>query len=335
MSVRLSFIVPCYNVEKLLPLCLDSIFNCDLSIDEFEVICVNDCSPDNLSSVLVNYSQKYPNLRIISHTSNRGLGGARNSGILASKGDYLWFVDADDLICTKSLSKVIELCSSRDLDVLCFNYQRINETANTLSKHIVFKNSDVVDGYSFVRQMFGERFINHMGFVWRFIYRTSFLRKEHLLFPEKTYWEDTIFMPETIFKAEKIASIPDILYSYRVNPDSISGTFSKNYPAKMIYDYAFICGKGLLLFSDSMRQGSFKDILRNTAINKYINGFSIHLLRTDRQERKRFYTLTKEKPIDDLYALMNPMNKLFLLPFCGPVVCAMAAQLYKLKHKSK
>jgi len=334
MSVKLSFIIPCYNVENLLPHCLDSLYQCGLANDVFEVICINDCSPDNLNQVLALYSSKYPNLRVITHSFNRGLGGSRNTGILAAKGDYLWFVDADDQICTKSLSNAIEFCFSRDLDVLCFNYQRIDKTANTLSKHIVFKNRDVLDGYSFVKQTFGEQIINHMGFVWRFIYRTRFLRKEHLQFPENTYWEDTIFMPEALLKAERIASIPDVLYSYRVNPDSISGTFSKNYPAKMIYDYAFVSGRGLLVLSDSMHSGSIKDRIRETAINKYINGFTLHLLRTDRQERKHFYAMVKERPIDDLQRLLKPLNKLILLPGIGSIVGEILAQIYKMKHKS-
>ena len=123
----LSFIVPCYNVEKYLQQCLDSIYACDLPEEQFEVVCVNDCSPDNVQEILERNGEKHDNLRIIVHQQNMGLGGARNTGIREAKGQYLWFVDSDDLVTAQGIKSLIQQAGEQELDVLCFNYRRVDE----------------------------------------------------------------------------------------------------------------------------------------------------------------------------------------------------------------
>ncbi len=96
--MKLSVIVPAYNVEKFLPRCLDSLLRQGLEVGEYEVICVNDGSPDNCAQILAEYEQKYPGIFRVITQENRGLGEARNTGMKVAQGEYIAFVDSDDYV---------------------------------------------------------------------------------------------------------------------------------------------------------------------------------------------------------------------------------------------
>ncbi len=336
-EILLTFVIPCYNVEKYVQRCLDSIYACGLEEDCFEVLCVNDCSPDNTIDILKSNQKNHSNLRIINHKINKGLGGGRNTGICESKGRYLWFIDSDDEIVTNGFADALSMALEKELDVLCFNYCRIDEEGNGLSRHVVFGKTSVSDGYSFVNRVFGDSIVYHMGYVVRFLYRTDYLRSQQLFFPERVHWEDTVFMPKSILLAERIASVPQVFYAYRANPDSISGTFVRTYPAKSSYDYSFFSGPALLRFSDEVKDDGLRDAFRNTAIQKYINGFAIHLLRTSKRERKRFYELVKEREeeVKPLKQYMNLLNRVMLVPLIGTLTTNMISRVYMMKHGSR
>lgn len=335
-QIILTFVVPCYNVERYIQRCLDSIYSCGLPESRFEVLCINDCSPDNTIDILKLNQNCQGNLKIINHDNNKGLGGGRNTGIREARGKYLWFVDSDDEVTGEEISGVLERAEAENLDVLCFNYCRIDEEGRELSRHLVFKDKSAIDGCSFGKKCFPYGIVNHMGYVWRFLYRTDFLRSHNLFFPEQVHWEDTVFMPKSILLAERIASVPQVFYAYRVNPDSISGVFGKAYPAKSIFDFSFRAGEGLLRFSEEVKDNDLSDAFRNTAIQKYINGFAIHLLRTSKKERQRFFGLIKERreEVKPLKQYMNLLNKVMLFPLVGALAANMMSRVYKMKQRT-
>ena len=335
-QILLTFIVPCYNVEKYVQRCLDSIFACGLEEDCFEVLCVNDCSPDNTIVILNSNQKSHSNLRVINHETNKGLGGGRNTGIREARGKYLWFVDSDDEITPDGFADALSKAMKDALDVLCFNYCRIDDEGKPLSKHIVFGESSVGNGFSFEKEVFQHGIVNHMGYVWRFLYRTEYLRCHDLFFPEQVHWEDTVFMPKSILLAERIASVSQVFYAYRVNPDSISGVFGKAYPAKSICDFSFCAGLDLLRFSEEIKDNALRDSFKNIAIQKYINGFAIHLLRTSKKERKRFFGLIWERKeeVKSWKQYLNLINRIMLIPLFGPLVTDLMARVYLMKKKN-
>lgn len=335
-KILLTFVVPCYNVEKYIQRCLDSIYASGLDDDCFEVLCVNDCSPDNTNDILKSNQKNHINLRIINHAKNKGLGGGRNTGIREARGKYLWFVDSDDEIVICGFVDALSLALEKDLDVLCFNYCRIDEEGKELSRHLVFEETTVSDGYSFVNKVFGNSIVYHIGYVVRFLYRTDYLRTHQLFFPEHVHWEDTVFMPKSILFAERIASVSQVFYAYRVNPESISGTFGRTYPAKSIYDYSFSLGPALLHFSEEITDEGLRTTFRSTAIQKYINGFAIHLLRTSKKERKRFYGLIRERKeeVKPWKQYLNLINRIMLIPLLGPLVTDLMARVFLMKKKN-
>lgn len=331
----ITFVVPCFNVEKYIQQCLDSIYMCNLPENRYEVICVNDCSPDNTQQILELNQKKHENMIIVTHDKNRGLGGARNTGICEAKGAFLWFVDSDDMIVADGLKDVLSKAVEQELDVMCFNYRRIDTFGNELPTKRVFKDSSVKDGESFVKSVFENGIVNHMGYVWRFLYRTEYLRSHRFLFPEVVSWEDTVFMPKALLEADKVASVKEVMYSYRVNKDSISGSFSRVYPAKMIYEYAFCAGHDLLVFSDKVKEKGLGEEFKKTAVRKYINGFPIHLFRSVKTERRTFYSIVKNEraKVKSLKREMNAVARLLLAPVIGPVLADIGALVYGLSHK--
>jgi glycosyltransferase involved in cell wall biosynthesis len=314
---------------------LDNIYASNLPENQFEVLCINDCSPDNVQEILEWNQKKHDNMRIIVHQQNRGLGGARNTGIREAKGKYLWFVDSDDLVITQGLKTLIKKAINEDLDILCFNYCRVDQEGREISKHLVFNDNSTQGGYIFVKSVFGKDIVNHLGYVWRFIYRTEYLRRHQLFFPEQVRWEDTVFMPQALLGAERVAAVPDVLYSYRVNANSISGTFGSAYPASLIFEYAICAGGDLLRFSDEVKDEELKGAFHDTAIYRYINGFPLHLFRTSRLERKKFYALTKRRmtEVNQLRRDMTMFRKLLLLPIVGPVLAEISAAVYGVNRK--
>lgn len=333
--ILLTYVVPCYNVEHYVQRCLDSIYACGLSEEQFEVVCVNDCSLDNVQEVLEQNREKHDNLKIIVHQQNMGLGGARNTGIREAKGRYLWFVDSDDLVTAQGIKALIQQVCEQELDVLCFNYRRVDEEGKVLSSHKVFNNTSTQGGCTFVDSVFGKGIVNHMGYVWRFLYKTEFLRLHLLFFPEHVRWEDTVFMPKALLKADRVAAVSDFLYSYRVNANSISGTFGSAYPASSIFEFAFCAGGDLLKFSKEVKDKELGIAFHDAAVQKYINGFPIHLFRTTRHERKKFFALIKARKLEmkPLKCEMNLLGRVLLFSGVGPVVAETGAYLYGVKHK--
>ena len=107
--LRLSFIVPFYNVEPYIEECIRSLYNQDIPWAEYEVICVDDCSPDGSRAIVERLQKAYPTLRLLKTPENLRQGGARNMGLDVAQGKYIWFVDSDDYIMPNCLKYMLNL----------------------------------------------------------------------------------------------------------------------------------------------------------------------------------------------------------------------------------
>lgn len=206
--MRLSIVVNMYNTAKYLPKCMDSLLNQDIDVNDYEVILVNDGSTDNSLELANEYikesdaNSKLPKIKVASH-ANKGLAGARNSGVDIAKGQYLCFVDPDDYIEKNSISALLNQMDSEKLDMLKFNYQKIDENYNYLP--------DTKDEASFdysSKIMTGKQFMyERLGvacFVWTYIYRLDFIRTNNIRFIEGIYLDDTLWLPRVLQKCERI-----------------------------------------------------------------------------------------------------------------------------------
>ena len=205
----ISIIIPVYNVEQYLRECLDSVVS--QSFDDYEVVCINDGSSDGSLAILEEYKNRYSKIQVISQ-QNKGLSGARNVGIKAAKGDYVFFLDSDDWVEPNTLQILFENNSGQDL--LCFNGRSYYENGfkEEPDKGITedkLKGWDYYCKYALVSRKF------HFVCTVLRMYRNEFLIQNNLFFEEGIYHEDNLFTPIACYKAEFVKVIPDCLYIYR------------------------------------------------------------------------------------------------------------------------
>lgn len=214
--MKFSLILPTYKVEKYITACLESCCNqIGFSSSEYEIIIVNDETPDNSISVAQKVIDRYPeyNWKIVNR-KNGGLSAARNSGILEAKGDFLWFIDSDDYIETNALSVLNDAINKGDFDIINFTHKT------------VYKNNRIVggeakyNGYSTT----GVEYLSQHGFLsaGKCIYKREFIKNNHLKFKEGVIWEDSEFNTRAYMLANNCYCISNALYYYIRREDSIS-----------------------------------------------------------------------------------------------------------------
>ena len=189
----LSIIVPVYNVEKLLPRCLDSLINQTLT-EDYEIILINDGSTDCSYEVMREYAKKNTNIRIF-NKENGGQGSARNIGIQEAIGEYLAFVDSDDYVEINMFETMIGLAFKENADLVTCDYSYLSLNGEKKDIHL-FKAKDNK-----------ELFFNPWAAPWNKIYRASLIKENNIYFPEKLIYEDTAFYLNMIPFIKKIKHI--------------------------------------------------------------------------------------------------------------------------------
>ena len=123
-KVNISFCLPIYNVAKWVEACIDSILSQDLDDINCEIICADDCSTDNSLSVLHELSMKHPEIVIVKSQKNEGVSATRNKALKKARGEFVWFVDPDDLLFPGSIKFLYNAISSTDENVIIANYMK-------------------------------------------------------------------------------------------------------------------------------------------------------------------------------------------------------------------
>lgn len=236
--IKISLIIPVYNVEQYLEKCLTSCIKQDIPLEEYEIIIINDGAKDNSLSIAKSFEEKYKNIRVYSQ-ENQGLSAARNKGLSLAKGEYVWFIDSDDYIETNCLKKVTDVCLNENLDALAVC------AANVIDdKHIrrfSYPDFGVLQGKDVMKDVGLQVCIPFT------IYKKTFLEDYSLHFLDGIFHEDSEFTPRAYYFARKISSVNDIFYFVNQNPTSITRT---NNPKKA-FDIIKVCNS-LSEFSTSI-----------------------------------------------------------------------------------
>lgn len=237
--MKLSVIVPIYKVEPYLSKCVDSLLNQDLSKEDYEIILVDDGSPDGCPAICDEYADTYDNVKVI-HRNNGGLSAARNSGIEVAQGRYVQFVDSDDYLEPNVLKTLVEKMEVDDLDILRFNYQNVNEQyevfePNKVSKPFVDYRDEICDGLTFLNERLG------FGcYAWQFMLRRELL--EGCTFKEGIYFEDMEWTPRLLLKAKRVTSIDLMVYNYLMRQGSITQSVDEKKKRKSLDDRLTLIG---------------------------------------------------------------------------------------------
>lgn len=337
----ISFVIPFYGVEKFIGQCLESIYSQQVSEEEYEVICVDDCSPDHSKDIVLQYQQNHTNLSLISNTENLRPGGCRNIGVKVAKGQYIWFVDSDDKIEDNILKSFVELCQKHQPDVLAFNFVRIDSNNSIVSTGLTHPNIDKCEnGLQYIKQTFGKGYEYYIfGYPWSYIYRKDYLIENDIFFPEKLLWEDTVPPAKALFCANKVFATNTVGYCYRVNPQSITEEYSSKRPAEYIYQFVFNAGKDVLDFAPTIQDDELREVCYSVAKNRYFNSVVLELLRTNRLERRRFFEMFSKKrdKLSFIKPYLKPITKC-LLTSCklwNLFVANIGSLIYKISHRKK
>lgn len=224
MKPKVSVIVPIYNVEKYLEQCLDSILS--QTLNDIEVICINDGSPDNSLSILKNYAKKDKRVCIIDK-ENGGYGAACNCGIKASKGEYIGIVEPDDFISKYMYETLYVFAKSFKADVVKSPFYEYNDADDKNPQRA--NKVDWEEQFAFPLNPFTindcPAFFYFHPSIWSCIYKKSFLTKNKIKFVEArgAGWVDNPFQVDTLCSAASIVWCPEPYYFYRhENPESSS-----------------------------------------------------------------------------------------------------------------
>jgi len=222
---KISVIIPIYKVEKYIDRCINSVRN--QTFQDIEILCVDDCSPDNSYKIVEKHAAEDPRVRLIRHTKNLGLGGARNTALRIATANYIASVDSDDYMLPNMLQRLWEETDNGWFDVVCCGFNRVDENGNI----IAFQNYPEM---TFINE---DNDINIFATVnpafWNKLWRKSLFTENDIFFPPHLYFEDMSTTPRIFAKATYIKVIGERLYQYFIRQESITTSYS----AKHIIDY--------------------------------------------------------------------------------------------------
>ncbi|MEI7034922.1 bifunctional glycosyltransferase family 2 protein/CDP-glycerol:glycerophosphate glycerophosphotransferase [Streptomyces pratensis] len=234
---RFTVIVPAFRVQAYLPACLDSVLS--QSFKDFEIIVVDDCSPDSCGPIADDYARRDPRVSVLHLPGNAGLGPARNAGMERADGDYLVFLDGDDTLLPHALQVIADrLGATGEPDVLMYDYARTywsgRSVRNVLAAHL--------DESGPARFRLADRpeLLRLLMVVWNKAYRRAFVEAEGFTFPPG-YYEDTPWTYPVLMSAGSIAVLDAVCVSYRQRRrgNILSTTSEKHFDVFDQYDRVF------------------------------------------------------------------------------------------------
>jgi glycosyltransferase involved in cell wall biosynthesis len=213
---KISFIVPFYNVEKYIGQCLDSLVNQILA--DVEILCVDDCGTDGSRAIVQQYMNKDPRIKLITHKENKGLGGARNTGVQHATGEYIWFIDSDDIIRNDAAETLYNLATQQQVSGICFEYTSFINDAHFSHKLPVATLYQPTDFLYFLTH--DPKSLMIRTYAWRFLINRTHYITTNFSFAENVFYED--WYTPLIFLQSTIIYTPYEAYGYRQRNDSLS-----------------------------------------------------------------------------------------------------------------
>lgn len=329
--MKLSIIVPVYNVAAYLRKCVDSLLAQDIS--DYEIILVDDGSTDDSGAIADEIVREAmgnglwaideetnsqspianrPTLRVI-HQENAGLSAARNTGIAAATGDYIMFVDSDDYLQPNVLGVLIEQVERDNLDVVRFRYQNVRESGEVFVPHEGMKtdynnySSEPTDGLTFLNDR-----------MWVQCYVVQFLVRREIVLQEQftpgIYFEDTDWTPRMLLRTKRVASTDMVVYNYLWREGSI--TLSQKDVKKMrkqLQDKLALIGKLNILGNRVANRRWFDGMISGLVIN--VVGIIAQYFYKERKEYIKQIKSYGVLPIKNINVAPRAVKKLKLVNF--------------------
>lgn len=239
-KMRFSIVIPVYNVENYIRDALDSVLN--QTFTNYEIIIVNDGSTDNSLSICASYQKKHPNITIINQ-ENGGLSEARNTGLNAARGEFIYFFDSDDYMHPQLLEIVEQhIQSNPSLDLIQFQYESFKGDTikeSSLNFSTIKKNKVMTSQQLLTDLCQGDTIVFT---AWSYVIRTSIVQQNKLEFIPKIVNEDVPFLYASFRFIKNYICLPDVLYYYRLRENSITKAFNRDaraYSVSVIINYFY------------------------------------------------------------------------------------------------
>ena len=292
-NIKVSIIVPTYNVEKYLDECMTSLIK--QSLKEIEIIIVDDCSTDRTLDIIKYYQQKDERIHLIEQNERTGPGGCRNRGLQKARGKYVLYVDSDDWINLNTARKLYDTAEENKTQMLMFKGINYDEKEKRFYKTDYYSLKNLSDYQYKMFNVFdtktGPFYINVTP--WNKLYSRTFLERIKAKFPEKLIHQDNTFFLETFLQAEKVYMINEYLYNRRRRNNSI--TTLDNYRK---FDLLEIAEKDLQVFRET-------DLLEEFNVNNHlILMFKKCYDEISNQYHKEYFYKAREK----LFKIMEEYN---------------------------
>ncbi len=242
MEIKVSVVTPMYNSATYLSNCIESFLN--QTLEDCEIILVDDASPDDSFGVAEKYKNLYPDkIKLLQHKKNLRAGGARNTGLKAARGKYVCFLDADDWLDRTILEKCYKVAESEECEIVDCDYYECTSEEDEKKKYVISMPEETV-GVQNDNKI--EKNIVNGGRVFTKIFLREMLILNELYYPEKLRYEDNGVGPLMCCKAKKIGKVREALYFYRVD-----NSFSQmgNVITKAAFEDRLLVGEYLLNLS--------------------------------------------------------------------------------------
>ncbi|MHA7967368.1 glycosyltransferase family 2 protein [Paenibacillus sp. CAU 1782] len=273
-AVQVSIIVPVYNVELYLKDCLNSLLH--QTFRDIEIICINDASTDHSLDILRKYAHMDNRIVIIDSPENRGLSYSRNQGLAHARGEYVYFLDSDDLIVPNAIEELFIHAEEKNLDIVYFEAQLLFENKELNTRFHSYKEEfnvlcpDVASGTALFTHLISNR--DWVASVCRQFWRRDYLKENNFSFYENIIHEDELFSFLTLINANRVSCLKKQYFIRRIREQSIttSAVSRKNFIG------VFICYCEIIMFWEKRK---FNNIV-NQSIADYLFRLSTSLKNT-------------------------------------------------------
>lgn len=229
MNQMISVIMPVYNVEKYLRKSIESVLN--QTYQNFELLIVDDGSPDNSSEIIKEYIKKDSRIKLLSK-SNGGLSDARNFGLQHAKGEYIYFFDSDDYIEPNLLEKTVNVAIENNSDVVVFGYfvDYVDQQEKAHQSILISNGNGTYDSTTFNQININHNSLHMLGYAWNKLYNFQYIKEHNYTFIKGvSLVEDILFNEKILTNAKSITFLDDKLYHYiQRNRQTLGKAFYKD-----------------------------------------------------------------------------------------------------------
>lgn len=279
----LSIIIPVYNVEPFVHKCLESIYKQDVSTDTYEVIVVNDGTPDKSMDIVAEFVKKYTNLIVINQ-ENLGLSMARNNGLEVARGEYVWFIDSDDWIKTNCLQELYGILNKHASEVCSMPLTWSYPNSKNDKLDFSIEKTHMISGNDYLYSAFPK------GASQRFLLNRNFLAQHNMKFYPNMLHEDVMFGYLLFFLCKDIVVLKDSFYYYRIRESgSIKSSWKRKNSEDLIKSHKLLKEFEKKYISNKQEKSKFE----NSIFNILLHSICIAMNGWATPDFKAFYSKNK------------------------------------------